>query len=148
MTTAPSKVDVLKQGLRTGEVLICDFDTGFKPPEMVKRRPVAVVSRTATHWRGLCTVVPLSTTDPKPQMSWHVLMLSNPLHGHLPESHAFGKPDIVWAKCDMLYTVGFERVTRIHRRVNGRRDYQGVRVGKRDLDDIIKAVHTYLPAVV
>ena len=30
-----------------GTVLICDFTTGFQPPEMVKRRHVVVVSHAA-----------------------------------------------------------------------------------------------------
>jgi len=54
---------------------------------------------------------------------------------------------MVWAKCDMLYTVAFERVTRIHRRINGKRDYLGMRVSAQDLDAIIKGVHAYLPAM-
>ena len=33
---------------RRGEVLICDFDSGFLPPEMVKKRPVVVVLNFAT----------------------------------------------------------------------------------------------------
>jgi len=140
-------MDALKRGLRTGEVLICNFDTGFKVPEMVKQRPVVVVSKTSTHWRGLCTVVPFSTTEPKPTLPWHVLVLNNPLHGHLPPNHPFGRVTISWVKCDMLCTVAFERLTRVHRRVNGKRDYAGVRVSAHDLDDIIKGVHAYLPAV-
>jgi len=146
MPSSPAKVDALKHGLRTGEVLICNFDTGFRVPEMVKQRPVVVVSRTSTHWRGLCTVVPFSTTDPIPRMPWHVSM-SNPLYGHLPEHHVFGGSGLVWAKCDMLYTVAFERVTRVHRRVNGKRDYLGVRVSAADLDGIIRGVHAYFPGV-
>jgi len=147
MSSSPAKVDVLKHSLRTGEVLICDFDTGFRVPEMVKRRPVVVVSKTSTHGRGLCTVVPFSTTEPNPQMPWHVFIF-NPLDGHLPRHHPFGHPGLVWAKCDMLYTVAFERVTRVHRRINGKRDYLGVRVSARDLDDILNGVYAYLPSVI
>ena len=41
---------------RQGTLLMCDFNTGFRVPEMVKVRPVVVVSRT----RGqVATVVPL-----------------------------------------------------------------------------------------
>ncbi|TAM88997.1 MAG: hypothetical protein EPN41_04700 [Candidimonas sp.] len=60
------KIDALRKGLRTGEIVICNFDTGFRVPEMVKQRPVVVISKTSTHARGLCTVVPLSTTLPVP----------------------------------------------------------------------------------
>ena len=47
---------------RLGQVLYCDFKTGFRPPEMVKARPVVVLSR---NHHELCTVVPLSGTEPK-----------------------------------------------------------------------------------
>ncbi|WP_198669160.1 type II toxin-antitoxin system PemK/MazF family toxin [Elioraea thermophila] len=48
-----------------GTILLCDDDTGFRPPEMVKRRPVVVVSPRLPHRDGLATVVPLSTTAPR-----------------------------------------------------------------------------------
>jgi len=141
-----SKTQALKQGLRTGEVLICDFDTGFIPPEIVKRRPVVVISKTSSHWRGLCTVVPLSTSPPQRPLPWHVLLADNPLYGHLPEQHPFGHQTVSWAKCDLIYTVCFERITRIHRRVNGKRSYIGVKVPATELDAILKGVYHYLPA--
>ena len=34
----------LKYPPRPGTLWMCDFDTGFKPPEMVKKRPVVVIS--------------------------------------------------------------------------------------------------------
>ena len=45
-------------------ILLCDYSTGFREPEMVKRRPVVVVSHRLPRRDGLCTVVPLSTTPP------------------------------------------------------------------------------------
>ena len=45
-----------------GQVLLCDYDTGFRPPEMVKKRLAVVVSPRLPYRDGLCTVVPLSTT--------------------------------------------------------------------------------------
>ena len=54
----------LKYPPKVGTLWICDFNTGFKPPEMIKRRPVVVISpRRSTE---LCTIVPLSTTVPDP----------------------------------------------------------------------------------
>jgi len=146
MSSVAAKVEALKKGLRTGEVLICNFDTGFKVPEMVKQRPVVVVSKTSTHWRGLCTVVPFSTTVPKPKYPWHVQIIKNPLYGHLPPNHPFGQDVESWAKCDMLCTVAFERLTRVHRRVNGKRDYSSVRIDAVNLNRIINGMHAYLPA--
>lgn len=49
-----------------GTLLLCDFGSGFKPPEMVKRRLVVVISPRIKARPGLCTVVALSTTLPKP----------------------------------------------------------------------------------
>ena len=146
MTDITRKIDALKRGLRTGEIVICNFDTGFKPPEMVKQRPVVVISRTSTHVRGLCTIVPLSTTPPPKVFPWHVPMSSNPLRGCLPSDHIFCSDRQIWAKCDMIITLGFERITRPHRRIEGRRDYAGVRVSAPDLDAIFAGVRSYLPA--
>jgi len=50
-------------------VLMCDF-TGFKPPEMVKQRPVVVVSPRYRRHTGVCLVVPLSTVAP-PEIEPH-----------------------------------------------------------------------------
>ena len=53
-----------------GTVLICDFN-GLIIPEMVKTRPVVVISPRLRHRTGLCTIIPLSTTPPDPKMPWH-----------------------------------------------------------------------------
>ncbi|MDB4679556.1 type II toxin-antitoxin system PemK/MazF family toxin [Planctomycetaceae bacterium] len=52
-----------------GTILYCDFSHQTEP-EMVKSRPVVVVSRRNTNVR-LCTVVPLSSTQPEKIQSWH-----------------------------------------------------------------------------
>ncbi|WP_210210156.1 type II toxin-antitoxin system PemK/MazF family toxin [Rhodopseudomonas palustris] len=49
-----------------GTILICDYSTGFKAPEMVKKRPVVTVSPRLKRRDGLVTVVPLSTSRPEP----------------------------------------------------------------------------------
>jgi len=43
---------------------MCDF-TGFKPPEMVKKRPVVILSPRYRRRTGLCIVVPFSTVEPE-----------------------------------------------------------------------------------
>lgn len=73
------------------------------PPEMVKTRPVVVVSSKESHARGVCTVVPLSTTQPHPAESWHCEIRRFPVPG-------FQTPEMMWAKCDMVSTVGFVRL--------------------------------------
>ena len=55
----------------TGSILMCDFNAGFREPEMVKRRPVVVISPKIRARPGLCTVVALSTTVPAPVMDYH-----------------------------------------------------------------------------
>jgi uncharacterized protein YifN (PemK superfamily) len=100
-----------------GDILICDFDCGgFMPPEMVKKRPVVVVSHTESHGRELCTVVPLSTTAPKVVKAWHHPM---------PHLRIKGWPDTPtsWAKCDMVATVGYHRLNKPYNRTRHGRVY-------------------------
>jgi uncharacterized protein YifN (PemK superfamily) len=90
---------------RMGQILICDYTTGFKVPEMVKVRPVVVISPEP---RGritrLCTVVPLSTTQPEALELHHCeIRLARPLPKPFDAA-------ICWAKADMLATVSYERL--------------------------------------
>jgi len=48
----------------SGTILMCNFAPGFQQPEMVKRRPVIVISPKISRRPNLCTVVALSTTAP------------------------------------------------------------------------------------
>ncbi len=57
-------VPTLSTHPQVGSTLICNYGTGFVAPEMVKRRPVVVISRLRRR-ADLCTVVPLSTTAVK-----------------------------------------------------------------------------------
>jgi uncharacterized protein YifN (PemK superfamily) len=86
-----------------GTIVICDF-RGFVEPEMVKRRPVVIVSPRLRNRDRLCTVVPLSTTEPKPIMPYHYkLKLDQPLPS--PYNSPFH-----WVKGDMFATVSFDRL--------------------------------------
>ncbi len=88
----------------TGTILICDF-VGFIEPEMVKRRPVVVISPRFRHRDWLCTIVPLSTTPPDPVQAYHYkLKLDEPL----PEPY---DAPFHWVKGDMLATVSFKRLS-------------------------------------
>ena len=83
-------------------VVMCDF-VGFIAPEMVKVRPVVVLSR-HRHNRNLVNVVPLSTTEPTKIEDHHHELSTNPL----PD-----KPHTsCWAKCDMVATVSLARLDR------------------------------------
>lgn len=125
---------------KAGHVLICDFERGFVTPEMVKARPVVVVSKSELHSRRLCTVVPLSTTAPHDEFDWHVLLAQNPL----PETLGY-KP--IWAKCDMVYTVSFDRLDKPHRKTRGKREYFTTRLGQSDLDAIIQGIIAHLASM-
>jgi uncharacterized protein YifN (PemK superfamily) len=120
-----------------GEILVCDFDTGFKPPEMVKKRPVVVVSRRDSHSRRLCSVVPFSTTEPNPVMPWH-----HPLpHITVPGWKATGP---MWAKCDMLATVSFERLNKPYVKTRHGRNFQELVLEVTDMAAISACLRAYL----
>lgn len=94
-----------------GLVLMCDFSTGFREPEMVKKRPVVVVSAKFQRTRpenSICTVVPISTAAPHPPERWHHKLATEsvppPLRNDGEES---------WAKCDMVVSVAFNRLDKV-----------------------------------
>lgn len=85
-------------------ILMCDFSAGFRLPEMVKRRPVVVLSPKIRARPGLCTVVALSTSPPDPVMSYHCQVDFDPPLPDWMVSHG------VWVKGDMVAAVGFHRL--------------------------------------
>ena len=93
----------LKFQPKAGSVVICDFH-GFVTPEMVKKRPVVIIAK-HKHNSQLVTVVPLSTTQPKPVAPYHHKLKENPL----PDKP---KDLATWAKCDMVVTVSLARLDR------------------------------------
>lgn len=101
-----------------GEILLCDYATGFIAPEMTKRRPVIVVSPRLRRRGNLVGVVPLSTTDPDEVQAHHCrIELAPPLPAPFDAA-------IMWAKCDMVATVAHSRLDRFKAgRKNGSRTY-------------------------
>lgn len=62
----------INYAVKPGTVLLCDYGMGgFRPPEMVKRRPAVVVSQRKRTPSKLLTIVPLSTSTPKPVLDHH-----------------------------------------------------------------------------
>ncbi|MGN7437302.1 MAG: type II toxin-antitoxin system PemK/MazF family toxin [Alcanivorax sp.] len=119
---------------KPGTIVVCDYSTGFREPEMVKRRPAIVVSPRLRRRKGLCSVVPLSTTEPTHVMPYHYLLkLERPL------PHPWGT-DQMWVKGDMISTVSLTRLDLIRdKRIPGQpRRYIKVSV-KADQFDAIKA---------
>ncbi len=110
----------LKFAPRVGAVLLCDYSLGgFRPPEMVKRRPVVVLSPRLRHRDGLVSVVPLSTTPPSRVVAYVVPLTLRP-----SPPAPFDAPGC-WAKCDMVSCVGFGRLDffRTRRGYARRREY-------------------------
>lgn len=91
-------------------VVICDF-RGYEEPEMIKKRPVIVLTR-HPHNGKLVTVVPLSSTEPAIYVAYHHKMSVNPL----PDKRHIE----CWAKCDMSATVSLARLDR-YKPANGER---------------------------
>ncbi|MGY8905141.1 MAG: type II toxin-antitoxin system PemK/MazF family toxin [Burkholderiales bacterium] len=118
-----------------GDVLICDYTTGFISPEMVKKRAVVVISLKERHGGRLCTVVPLSTTAPNQMKSWHAVINVNiPSLGNHPR----------WAKCDMLATLSFDRLDKPHSKSHQGRQYHTVQITAMELKAIRDGVLAYL----
>jgi mRNA interferase MazF len=86
---------------KSGTILVCNFD-GYVVPEIIKVRPVVVISPNHMKRAGLYTVVPLSTTEPTPKEKYHVELI-NPITAD---------GSAVWAKCDMVAVVRNERLDR------------------------------------
>lgn len=111
-----------------GTILVCDFE-GLKAPEMIKRRPVVVVSPRLRKRDGLCTVVPLSTTPPQDIAAYHFKLHVAPT---LPAPY---DADYHWVKADMIYTVAFRRLSLLFdgKDDSGKRNYDVRVIDKADL---------------
>jgi mRNA interferase MazF len=121
---------------KPGALLLCDYDTGFRKPEMVKRRPVVVISPPISSRGSLCTVVPLSTTAPKPVCLYHCRLIIDPV---LPKP--WDAPE-VWAKCDMVFAASFSRLNLIRTpKVFGQaREYRFAPIPSNDFAEILACV--------
>jgi len=123
-----------------GQILTCDFSTGFKEPEIVKKnRPVIILTPAYKGRSGLVTVIPLSTTKPTEIMAYHYKLPRN----CMPQLGRFQESDN-WVKGDLLYTVGFHRLNLIQlgkRDPNtGKRIYYKNRLGRERMKEIYTCV--------
>jgi len=121
---------------KTGTIVICDYNTGFTPPEMTKRRLAIVVSPQFKRRHNLCTVVPFSATPPDPIMPYHYLLHLNPT---LPPP--YNSPN-QWVKADMFATVSFNRLTLPFsgKGVDGKRQYIKLVIHGHDFKSIQKCM--------
>ncbi len=121
---------------KQGTLVLARFDKGFREPEMVKTRLAVVISKDMKARRGLCTIVPLSTTDPRPPQPYHcridpALTIPEPW-GNRPR----------WVKGDMMLAAGFHRLDllRLGKGPDGRRVYQTDTISGDDLLAIQRCV--------
>jgi uncharacterized protein YifN (PemK superfamily) len=114
-----------------GSVLTCDF-RDFQVPEMVKNRPVVIISPKIKNRPGLCTVVSLSTEPPEHIMPYHRQIDIRP---HLPKRW---ESDGVWIKGDMVYAVAFWRLNFLShgKGLDGKRNYHYACVSDENLKEI------------
>jgi len=94
---------------QVGTILRVDLNEGFRPPEIGKRRPAIVIAPQLAGRGNLCTIVPLSTTPPKPPRAYHCQLELDP---PLPEPY---HAPVMWAKADMVLSVAFHRLKLLER---------------------------------
>lgn len=114
---------------RAGQVLVCDF-SGFKEPEMVKPRPVVVISPRLPYRGELVAVVPISLTPPRHELPY-CFRLSRNYH----PQEADDLP--CWAKADMLLNLGLYRLSGFK---VGRRKWEFPQLSGDDLAGVRHAV--------
>lgn len=124
---------------RPGQILMCDFTQGFKEPEMVKKRPVVVLSPAMQGRQGLVTVAALSSVRPDPPRPFHVMLPK----AALPQLGEFQVKE-TWVKGDMIYAVGFHRLNMIRLgkrdQRTGKRVYFTNRLGRERMQEIYSCV--------
>jgi mRNA interferase MazF len=114
---------------RAGQVFMCDF-SGFKIPEMVKPRPVIVVSPRLPHRSEIVAIVPISLTAPRHALPFCYKLSKN---YHPQESDDLD----CWAKADMLLNVGTYRLSAFK---TGRRKYEYPTLSDDDLQGVRHAI--------
>ena len=105
-----------------GTIVRVDLNDGFRPPEMVKRRPCIILSPPLPNRAQLCTVVPLSTTPPNRLYPHHLELLLDP-----PLPPPYDSPRM-WVKADIVLTVAFHRLRLLLANSNGGQRVYDVRV--------------------
>jgi mRNA interferase MazF len=127
----------IKYPIHRRTIVRCDFDMGgFRPPEMVKPRPVVVLVGRLPHRDNLATIVPLSTTPPNNSVDYQCeIELERPL------PPPFNK-QTCWVKADMLATVSFARLDlfRTSRDHEGKRRYLQPKVTEAQFDLIRETI--------
>lgn len=87
-----------------GTIVRVDLSQGFRVPEIGKRRPCVVLSPPLPGRDFMCSIVPLSTSDPKRIRNYHTRLTFDP---PLPEPY---DSPVMWVKGDIVLTVAFHRL--------------------------------------
>ena len=110
-------------------LVVCDYSTGFKVPEMVKRRLAVVVGPRLPQRADLATVVPLSTSPSSGGIRYQCKI---ELNEEPPEPY---EGVVKWVKADMIAAVSLRRLDLP--RYPGSRTYMQHRVS----DDQLRQIH-------
>lgn len=118
-----------------GTIVICDF-IGLKAPEMLKKRPVVILSPKFKGRNGLASIVPLSTTAPTAVAAYHYQLTVAPT---LPPP--YDSPQM-WVKGDMVYTLSTDRMSLpfLGKDGSGKRQYIQRQVDAADFAEIQRCV--------
>jgi mRNA interferase MazF len=100
-----------------GTIVRVDLTEGFRPPEMVKRRPCVILSPPLPGRQQLCSIVPLSTTEPNRIERYHTVLEFDP-----PLPAPYESPRM-WLKGDIVLTVAFHRLRFLFLPGRGQRQY-------------------------
>lgn len=87
-----------------GQLLVCNFSLGFREPEIVKIRPVIVVSPKQHERRKVFTVVPISSQPPTKIKPYHLKLPNRTVPSK--------KYEVAWVKGDLVQTVALHRLDR------------------------------------
>ncbi len=118
---------------KPGSVIYCDYN-GFVAPEMIKKRPVIVISK-HKHNSKLIAVVPISTTKPDNILDYQIEMDSQFCSIHLSNKKS-------WVKCDMINVVSLERLNLVRDKKSGLRHAPNVgEIFLKKIKESIKKVH-------
>ncbi len=116
-----------------GTIVRVDLSDGFKPPEMVKRRPAIVLSPQIRGRPLLCTIVPLSTSEPRVPQEHHLkLSFAKPL------PRPYDEPSM-WVKGDIVLTVALHRLRLLFARKDGGQRIYDVRILDHDTMERVRA---------
>jgi mRNA interferase MazF len=105
-----------------GTIVRVDLTEGFRAPEIGKRRPAVVLSPPIPGRSLICTIVPLSTSEPRIKLAHHMQLVFDP---RLPEPYSKEK---MWLKGDIVLTVAFHRLRLLFSKWDGGQRVYDVRV--------------------